>query len=250
MVNYLLVFRFDGLYFNGTQIQSDYFTVQGFLKKTLEQIFNTEIPLKMGSRLDKGVSAREFIGNFISENKFEPNKLKYALNRLLPNYIRILECKYVPLSFVSRINSYMKRYEYNINFGTHDPLKDRFCSNFVYKCDIQLFKKACLLFKGEHNFSSFMSLEDEKEDKYKRIEDIEIVQVDDSRYKIYITGKAFGRYQIRYMIGASLLASMSKLSLDDIMNMLEGKNKQHISLKAEANGLILDKVYYKENVED
>lgn len=244
MVNYLLIFTFDGLYFTGTQIQSNYYTVQGLLKQTLEKLFNVEVPLKMGSRLDKGVSAREFIANFIVEEKFEPKQLKYVLNRLLPNYIRILDCKFVPLSFVSRINSYMKRYVYNINFGPNDPLKDRFCANFVYKCDIELFKKACLLFKGEHDFSCFFSLEDDKEDKYKKIEDVSVIQVDQTRYKVLITGRAFGRYQIRYMIGASLLASMNKLSLDDIINKLEGKNKQHISLKAEANGLILDKVYY------
>lgn len=67
MVNYLLEFTFDGLYFNGTQIQNNYYTVQGLLKEKLEQIFDTEIPLKMGSRLDKGVSARQFIANFITE---------------------------------------------------------------------------------------------------------------------------------------------------------------------------------------
>lgn len=250
MVNYLLEFTFDGLYFNGTQIQNNYYTVQGLLKEKLEQIFNLEIPLKMGSRLDKGVSAKQFIANFIAEEKFEPNQLVYVLNRLLPDYIRILNCKLVPLEFVSRINSYMKRYEYNINFGKNNPLTDRFYSNFVYKCDIEKFKQACLLFKGQHDFSCFISLDDTKEDKFKQIEDVSIEKVDDNKYKIYITGKAFGRYQIRYMIGAALQVGLNRLSLNDIINKLDGKNKEHISLKAEANGLILDKVFYKENVKD
>jgi tRNA pseudouridine38-40 synthase len=250
MVNYLLIFTFDGLYFNGTQIQNDYYTVQGLLKEKLEQLFNLEIPIKMGSRLDKGVSAKEFIANFITEEKFEPKQLVYVLNRLLPNYIRILDCKFVPLEFVSRINSYMKRYEYNINFGKHNPLTDRFYSNFVYKCDIDKFLKTLLLFKGEHDFSNFISLDDLKEDKYKKIEDVKIIKENEYKYKIYITGKAFGRYQIRYMIGASLQVGLNKLNIDDIKNKLDGINKEHISLKADANGLILDKVFYKENVKD
>ena len=91
-MNYFMQIAFRGRDFNGTQKLKDKITVQSMLEEKLTSIFDENIKVKIGSRLDKGVSALDFGVNFkASTEKVKPNKLQYVLNRLLPNFIRIKE---------------------------------------------------------------------------------------------------------------------------------------------------------------
>ncbi len=245
MVNYLLEICFDGNYFNGTQIQTNYSSVQGILTELISKVFNQKVKLIPCSRLDKGVSARMFIVNFIADSeKIAASNLAYVLNRLLPNYIRVKKSKLVKLDFHSRKNAYKKRYEYNIHLGKYDPFNDRFCFVPIFNLDVDKFEQGLKLMEGEHDFSCFFSVDESKLNLYKKIDSCKLVKKKDY-LKIKITGHSFGRYQIRYMIGACYLVSIGRLTLDELKDKLDGKNKVHINFKAPASGLILDKVYYK-----
>lgn len=243
MVNYLLDLSFDGSYFYGTQIQKNYPTLSSILLEKLNQLFKCKVDLKLCSRLDKDVSSYHFIVNFVQEELYSCEKLIYILNRLLPIYIRVNSIKKVNLKFEARRNTYQKTYIYNIHFGKYNPLEDRFCFTPIFIGDKNKFIECLNLFVGEHDFSCFYSIDD-KDGKYKIISKIKTKQRKDY-LQVQITARSFGRYQIRYIIGACYLYSIGKLSLVDIKNKLDGKDKSHITFKAPGNALILKKVYYK-----
>jgi len=245
MVNYLLKLKFDGTYFYGTQIQKNKYTVQGVLTETLSSLFNDKIKVNMCSRLDKDVSSECFVCNFLYKSEtFFPCDLKYKLNRLLPLQIRILDVKFVSLDFESRRNSYKKEYVYTLHFGEFDPLNDKFVFVPAIKGNTEKFVECLKLFIGKHNFSCFYSLEDKTQDKYSIIENVK-TKVKKEYIEVHIIGKSFGRYQIRYIIGAAYLYSIDKLTIQNIQDKLDGLDPIHINFKAPGNGLILKKVYYK-----
>lgn len=116
MMNIFLEFTYRGDHFYGSQKQSKHPSVQGLFEDKLASLFQEKIKFTACSRLDRGVHALRMGGNFkVSQERVKLGKLKYALNRLLPPYLRILEVKEVPLDFNARYDAICKVYLYKIS---------------------------------------------------------------------------------------------------------------------------------------
>ena len=171
-MNYFMRIAFRGRDFNGTQKLKDKITVQSMLEEKLTSIFDENIKVKIGSRLDKGVSALDFGVNFkTSTEKVKPNKLQYVLNRLLPNFIRIKECREVADDFNARYDAISKTYLYVIERKVENPLLIEVCWHPIFDFDIETFRNVSKLYVGNHCFDFFGS-EEEKDGKILSIEDV------------------------------------------------------------------------------
>src|SRR5436309_15794076 len=80
-----LVLHYDGARFSGWQRQPDKRTVQGVVEQALERLCGAPIPALGSGRTDAGVHARgQAVGVRLPE-RWDPPRLRRALNAVLPD---------------------------------------------------------------------------------------------------------------------------------------------------------------------
>ena len=240
-MRYLVELSYDGSNFNGFQRLNDERSVQAELEHALSIINKADVEVKGAGRTDKGVHALGQRAHFDLDVDVPIDRLKTALNDILPGDIRIISIEKVTQDFHARFNVTKKVYEYKINTGEYDVFKNNYYYQYKYDFNIDILKEVASLFIGVHNFKNFVSGE---RDNYEAI----IYNIDINKDKDIITitfeGKSFYRYMVRNLVGAMLDVARGKATIEDVKNMLDNYDiDKHLSC-APANGLYLNKIYY------
>lgn len=243
-MKYKMIFSYYGINFAGYQIQKNKRTVQEEIEKMLFQLFQENIRIYSSGRTDKGVHALNQVASFKTSKDFKPSKLKYVLNRLLPDDIHVKSVEYCEDDFHARFSAIGKRYIYKMVEGENDPI----LNNLIYyyqgeKLDYLKMLEAKDMFIGKHNFKNFCSSKDE-ESYDETIYDIKIDKVDNA-YTFTFVGSGFKRYMVRILVGTILAVSKGKYTLKQIEEKLISNIHQNVSFKVPPQGLYLDKVFYE-----
>lgn len=244
MINIFVEFAYKGNYFYGSQKQSQHPSVQGLFEEKFASLYQEKIKFTPCSRLDRGVHAKRMGGNFkVSFARVKTDKLPYALNRLLPPYIRVLDAKEVPLDFNARFDAKRKVYLYRINLSRDISPFDFDLSFYDYKAvDPSKIEKVLNLFTGTHDFKFFSSPESD-DDTIITIDRVSVTP--NSNYlDLRVEGKRFLRHQVRFMVGAALAISRGNIDFDYIKERLDCRLPATSKYKAPAHGLYLESVEY------
>ncbi len=243
--NYKVIIHFDGTGFHGWQSQKEKFkTIQGEIIRVLSVIAKKRVVVTGSSRTDAGVHSTGMTANFFLKVNIEADSLKRAMNSLLPDNIRIVECEIVDPSFNARFGAKMKTYTYRIFTGpVLSPFEYRYYTHIPYPLDKKKMKKAVKFFKGEKNFSSFTSDEPQK----KRVRTLKKVTLKFKKDKIIFTvvGKSFLRYMVRNIVGTIIDVGKGKIEVSDIEKIFEAKDRRAAGQTAPARGLTLSEVEYE-----
>ncbi|MBP3713308.1 MAG: hypothetical protein J6I69_01920 [Bacilli bacterium] len=243
---YLLDVSFSGLKYKGSQRLTQYPSIQKSIENALKKVYSQDIKTKLSSRVDAQVSALHMGVTFFEKGTLTPDKIKYVLNRALEDDIRVNEVKIVPPSFDIRKDVKSKTYLYLLNLENENPLLNTYAFHPFFKVNLDKLKESLSWFKGQHDFTAFISMDEEIETPFKIIEDTSL-EVGSPFVKIRIKGHSFGRYQVRYIVGTCLYYSCGKVSKEDIISRLEGRNKEHLGYKVPGKGLILECIEYDES---
>jgi len=245
----LLSLSYDGSNYHGWVIQKNQKTVQQVLQQSIKKLIKTtDFKVLGASKTDAGVHANDqkvlLMVNFSIKNLAA---FKSALNKILPLDIRVNQLKNVSLDFNVR-SVKEKVYEYLLNDGEFNLVTQRFETQFPQqKISVQQLNKILQLFVGEHDYFLFSGLSTKERELVSTIRTINSIKVQRVQGKVKITFKAKGfiRYQIRMIVGASLmcLTNPKRLNEQQIEQMLTGVGKKNLFL-APPNGLILKKIIY------
>ena len=104
--------------------------------------------------------------------------------------------------------------------------------------------KACVCFKGTHDFTAFSASNTAVLDKVRTIYEIDIKQVDDRLYKLVITGNGFLYNMVRIIMGTLVDIGRGKINLEDLSKIIENGDRQKAGKTIAAKGLYLKKVEY------
>lgn len=235
---------YKGTSFQGWQKQTSAPSVQETIEKGLSQILNTPISIQGSGRTDAGVHAKGQTFHFDVDKEVDLERLRYSLNCLLPEEVYIKSLEKVSDDFHARYSAKAKVYLYNIHFGHRDVFANEFEATIPQPCDIELLKKALLMFVGKHNFQNFTSKEEDQENFIREIYEIKFEESKD-RISITLKGNGFMRYMIRFLIGTALAISQGKENISFIKEKLDANNERNIvSYKAPSEGLYLMDVIY------
>ena len=243
MTRYLIDFSYSGANFSGYQKQPGKRTVQDEIEKVLSSINNNSVKLTSSGRTDALVNAIHQKAHFDLDKKIGTYKLNGALNSYLPDDIYVNSVTKVDNLFHARYMVKSKTYEYLINTGDYNPLLRTHVYQYCKPLNIRKMKKAVKYFIGKHDFTTFVSAEDKKEDKVREIYD---ASVDEKECIIKITfkGSGFLKYQVRNMVGTLIKVGEEKVLPDIILSLLEKKDRKCAFLCAPAQGLTLTDVKY------
>ena len=240
-MRYLMKVSYDGSGFYGFQRLNEYRTVQKVLEEALGVINKGEVLVKGASRTDKGVHAYGQMIHFDIDYDIPVDRLMYAVNRILDNDIRVLDCKKVGNDFHARFNVKRKKYVYKINLGDFDCLKSRYFLQVYEKLDIDKMRECAKVFLGYHDFRNFVA--GERDNYLMCVEDIKF-NMNNDILEIEFLGKSFYRYMVRNMVGAMLEVGMHKKEICDVSKMLDDYMIKKQMMTAPACGLYLMDIEY------
>jgi len=160
--NWKLVLAYDGSPFCGWQVQPNQPTIQGELSDALERITGERVLPQGSGRTDTGVHALGQVASFRLSAPIPPPKLMRALNRALPEAIRILSAEIAPAAFHARHSAVGKTYEYRIYRGEIcPPTLARYVYALNWPLDLEAMRQAARHLLGEHDFTSFAATDPE-----------------------------------------------------------------------------------------
>ncbi|XP_055845022.1 tRNA pseudouridine synthase-like 1 [Episyrphus balteatus] len=303
MNRYLLNISYIGTRFSGIQKvvykgvpRIDTSTIQGCLELALK-VFRPINPINthLSSRTDSGVHAlQSSIHVDLERHDGQPYKVDVmtgVLNRTLDKHdlpIRVNSTRLVPDTFHCRYQAKGRTYLYRLAVAKDEPigaiLKNRNYQNFIpvdeykrcyfiqdHNFDIEKFKEGANLFKGRHDFRTFMSTASSKQkiDKgpmfsIRSISDIKVypgrslaVHPDATRaeslynyWDLEISGRSFLYKQVRRIVGCLVSLACHRIQLKDVYEMLTIPSKESWHPKcvmAPPFGLYLCKVHYDES---
>jgi tRNA pseudouridine38-40 synthase len=260
-----LTLAYDGTDFRGWQIQPGEATIQGELQAALGRITG-EKPLPQGSgRTDAGVHALMQVASFALRAPIPAENLRRALNRTLPDSIRILETKIVPSSFHARHSAVAKTYEYRV---FREALCPPFLARYVHACpwplNVEALQRAARLFEGEHDFLSFSATDP---DLASRGFDAEMEtgtpvgalrtifssawrqrQTEEGALLVYrVRGNGFLHHMVRNLVGTMLDVGRGRTSVEEIPWIIAARARAAAGPTAPARGLFLHSVEYGED---
>jgi len=243
-MRYRIDFSYDGTNFNGYQLQPNLRTVQGELEKAVSYLNKqTYTQVQSSGRTDKGVHALNQVAHFDLMIDTTLDKIKRGLNSNLPDDIHVIKVRKVSKNFHARFNCNKKEYIYRINIGEYNPMERNYIYQYNRPLDINKMKEAIKYFEGTHDFTSFVSSEDERENKVRTIIATDIKEKKDI-IEISFQADGFMKYQVRNMVGLLIAIGSHKKEVSDVGKIIEAKDRTKSVKTAAAEGLYLKKVWY------
>ena len=246
-MRYLITFSYDGSKFKGYQKQPRLKTVQGEIEKALKELSGKDISISGSGRTDAGVHALNQKAHFDLEMNITCDKLQKALNSFLSDYIYIKKVEEVSADFHARFNVPAKEYIYKINMGEYSPIEKDYIYQYNKKLDLVEMERALKYLEGTHDFKSFSKADEEKEDFTRTIIQTNLIRniKDVNRFIISFLGTGFLRYQVRNMVGLLIEIGEGKRKSEDIIGILEAKDRRKAGITAPPEGLYLKDVFYR-----
>ncbi|WBW98026.1 tRNA pseudouridine(38-40) synthase TruA [Oceanirhabdus sp. W0125-5] len=242
--NIKLEVQYNGAKYYGWQKQKTHITVQEVLEKTLSKLLKEEIEVTGCSRTDSKVHALKYVCNFKSKTNIPCEKIKYALNPILPDDIVVLNSIEVDNMFHSRYSCIGKTYLYKILnrevrgvFGREGiyHYKDHLC--------LEKMKLASKYFIGTHDFNAFKSTGSSVKSTIRTIESISIIK-NDQEIIIEVTGDGFLYNMVRIIVGTLIQVGINKIEPEYIQTILKSKDRKLAGPTAPAEGLYLKEIYF------
>ena len=237
---------YDGTEFNGWQCQVDGKSVQDTIEKRLETILKEPVRITASGRTDAGVHARGQVFHFDAEWSSEGEDLLRAMRAGLPASIGIHRVEEAPKNFHARFSATGKLYCYRYYLGWAPPHLTRYmASTENRKLNLEAMEEALKRFLGWHDFASFSANRGEPyEDTVRYIARAEMRRTG-KQLTILFEGNGFLYKMVRGLVGALTEVALGKLVIGDIDQLLEGRDRGHWVTTAPAQGLTLEKVYYR-----
>lgn len=245
MTNYMIKVEYDGTRYKGWQVQkSTKDTIQGKLQSILESMCGHEVMVIGSGRTDAGVHAKGQVANFHMEDEYSMEYIFEYINKYLPQDIAVTHIQKVNERFHSRYNAISKTYMYRIHTGNVSNVFER---KYVYDYDMELdvdkMKKAAKYLIGTHNFKAFCGNKKMKKSTVRTIYSIEIVKLP-GEIQIKYKGDGFLQNMIRIMTGTLIEIGDGRRNPEEIIEILESKERSQAGYTVPPQGLILEQVEY------
>lgn len=245
--NYRITIQYDGSRYRGWQLQNNVDdTIQGKLEKILERMYGYHIDIIGSGRTDAGVHALGQVANFHLKLQEDEEKLFARINEYLPEDISVTNVMQMNPRFHARFSAISKTYRYRIYYGICANVFERKYQYYYKgnKLDINKMKTAAKHLIGEHDFMSFCGNKHMKKSTVRTIFEINIKD-DNDEVVIDYTGDGFLQNMVRILTGTLIDIGTGKIAEDEIISILNSRNRENAGFTAPSKGLTLVSVKYK-----
>ncbi len=256
MRNLKITLEYDGTNYAGWQTQK-HKTIQETLEKALSRILSEKIRVIGSGRTDAGVHALAQVANFKTKSALPAEKIRSALNALLPDDIAVTGIKKAGLKFHAIRGVKSKVYRYTI---LNRPHRSALLKRRAYFCrlrlDINLMREESRCLKGKHDFAAFCASGSDARDTLRTVKTISIKRVsydpfsvnqkqkDYSLIVIDIEADGFLYNMARAIAGTLIEIGRGRFPRGSLRKILASRDRSSAGPTAPAWGLCLVKVKY------
>jgi len=248
--NLKITLAYDGSDFHGWQVQPQRSTVQGALAAAIERVTGCKVLPQGSGRTDTGVHAVAQVASCQLDAGIPTENLRRALNHALPAAIRVLSVEEAPPDFHARRSARAKTYRYRIFRGeVCPPFLARYVYHYPYPLDEEAMRAAAAVVLGEHDFTSFASVDPERDREEGAVSNLRTIcssewtrQGEELIYNV--RGSGFLHHMVRNLVGTFLLVGKGTLDREGMKRILEAHDRSAAGPTAPACGLCLVCVEY------
>ena len=260
MRNLRLILSYDGTDLAGWQVQPGRTTVQGALASAIGRLSGENVLPQGSGRTDAGVHALAQVASFATASTIPVENWMKALNDILPPSIRVLEVTEAAPEFHARKSARAKTYRYRIYRGAIcPPFLARYVWHYPYPLEESAMVGAARVVVGEHDFTSFAAVDQERVERMSASEHIRTTNIRTTNIRtifasswtregeelIYtVRGNGFLHHMVRNLVGTFLLVGKGTVSLEDLRRILDARGRTAAGPTAPASGLYLVEVEY------
>lgn len=239
-----LKIEYDGSRFHGWQAQPGLCTIQQSVETALSKVADCEIKIACAGRTDTGVHATHQIVHFDCHKKRNLQAWIHGSNNFLPKEICVKSAQEMPEDFHARYSALARQYSYFIYNGSIRPAILRSHVTWQYHSLNQaMMHEASQYLLGEHDFTSFRSIECQSSTPMRKIQHIEVSRRNDL-VAIHITANAFLHHMVRNIAGVLIKVGLGKKQPEWVEEVLIAKNRRLGAETAPPYGLYLVGVTY------
>lgn len=251
MKNYKVRIQYDGSRYKGWQVQkSTDMTIQGKLQEVLTEMTGNPVEVIGSGRTDAGVHAYAQIANFHIPDHFSKEETLDYLNHYLPMDIAVMDIEEADERFHARYHAVRKTYMYRIHRSSIPNVFERkYVYTYTEKLDLNAMGQAADLMIGTHDFRAFCANKKMKKSTVRTITSIRIEEKE-NEIQISYTGDGFLQNMIRIMTGTLIEIGNGQKEANDILDILESKDRACAGYTVPPEGLILKEVEYAKNKEN
>jgi tRNA pseudouridine38-40 synthase len=246
---------YDGTAFFGWATQPDKRTIQDLVEEAVARISRGDVESVVAGRTDAGVHA---IGQVIHidlpdavfADGLTYRDLRYKLNRILDEDVRIMDISDAPEGFHARFSALRRIYTYKIldNNEVIAPLSRYDVAPWYRPLDVDLMNQASALVLGHHDFAAFCKFKEggttiRTLEKYQWHRDSEGLLIAE------VVADAFCYSMVRNLVGAVVCVADGRKDPSWMAELLANKERVSDSLVFPARGLSLTRVEYPSNDE-
>ncbi len=247
MRNIKLVIEYDGTAYNGWQRQADVVTIQQVMEDNLSRIVNEKVVLIASSRTDTGVHALNQVANFRTSSQLLLWNLHQGINSLLPEDIVVKDISDVPWEFHSQYHAKSKIYHYRI---LNHPVRTALGRNTCWwvhhhPLDLAAMRRAAKEILGAHDFDSFCAAQSDVEDRVRTVLQAEFEEEPAGMILFRIEADGFLRHMVRNIVGTLVDIGKGRIPAEDMVRMIEARDRRCAGPAAPARGLCLVEVKYE-----
>ena len=241
---------YDGTNFFGWATQPEKRTLQELIEEAIARISQRDVQTIVAGRTDAGVHAtgqviHVDVPDSIFDGYLRYKDLRYKLNRILDEDVRIMNISDAPEGFHARFSALRRYYSYKIldNNDVIAPLSRYDVASWYRPLDAERMNEASKLVLGHHDFAAFCKFK-VGGTTIRTLEKYEWKRSEDGLLVADVVADAFCYSMVRNLVGAVVCVADGRKELSWIAELLANKERVSDSLVFPARGLSLYKVDY------
>jgi len=244
---------YDGTAFFGWATQPDRRTIQDLVEEAIARISRGDVESVVAGRTDAGVHATgQVIHVDLPDAVFADGlsyiDLRYKLNRILDEDVRIMGISDAPEGFHARFSALRRIYTYKIldNNEVIPPLSRYDVAPWYRPLDVDLMNQASELVLGHHDFAAFCKFK-EGGTTIRTLETYRWRRDETGLLVADVIADAFCYSMVRNLVGAVVCVADGRKEPSWMAELLANKERVSDSLVFPARGLSLTRVDYPTN---